>query len=330
MATRLHLLVAASMLSTTLAFAQNNTCGSIASALKEFSISTQSSAYLNSTFDNYCEQSGEATTRSVGFGLDAVVKAIPLKFTGNYGSTSEGLKNFCKSYANVINSTERRFTSEERISSKAIEAVSDCVRIAALGAFVDHKIRDRKTVDFFLASGAATKLEIKGLFPNPSKGVKCLGVIGSAAVTFGPSTFSKVESTQSVSCSRIPNKLADGKLVFEEQVVTIHTNLGNYSVYFPQDERTPLNMARDISSRLDRMEQSVETRVGALERRSEYGGSFQSIDPGQPADNQVVNPLTGGVSCPAGFRQIQTGRIRTAEPQTSNGVGANQFACVRP
>lgn len=41
-------------------------CRDIAATLKEYSISARSSTYLSTIFDQYCEQSGDAKTSSVG------------------------------------------------------------------------------------------------------------------------------------------------------------------------------------------------------------------------------------------------------------------------
>ena len=71
-------------------------------------------------------------------------------------------------------------------------------------------------------------------------------------------------------------------------------------------------------------------KITAVEQETKYGGSYQVTDPGQPTTDQIVNPLTNSVSCPTGFRAVHVGRIRTTEPHNVMGIGANQFACIKP
>ena len=112
-----------------IAFPQALQCTDIARTLKEFSISTSSSSYLNSVFDSYCEASGNTKTSSGSLGLDAVVKAIPIKFTGSVSNSDEAMKNFCKNYAGTTAIQERKFSYEEKIASKALDTVAVCLRV---------------------------------------------------------------------------------------------------------------------------------------------------------------------------------------------------------
>jgi hypothetical protein len=53
-----------------------------------------------------------------------------------------------------------------------------------------------------------------------------------------------------------------------------------------------------------------------------YGGGYQVNDQGK---NNLVNPLTGATTCPAGYIAVNTGRI--SEPELKNS-GGNQFSCL--
>jgi len=58
-----------------------------------------------------------------------------------------------------------------------------------------------------------------------------------------------------------------------------------------------------------------------------FGGMYQRDDfPTSSRANNVVNPVTGALSCPSGFTARQFGRIRAPESQN----GASQFFCVAP
>ena len=93
------LLVLSTISATSQSFPQALQCTDIARTLKEFSISTSSTSYLNSVFDSYCEASGNSKQSVGSIGIDAVVKAIPIKFTGSTSSNEEAMRQFCKTYA---------------------------------------------------------------------------------------------------------------------------------------------------------------------------------------------------------------------------------------
>lgn len=245
-----------------------NQCVSLASTLKEYNISNQSSAFLNSTYDQYCEQNGEAKSTSAGVGLDFVIKSIPVKFTGNYGSASEGFKNFCKAYFSVVNSIERKYSYEERIASKALDTIESCLRIAASGASITHDVPNQASVNFLLTNGAATKIEVRGLSAIPPTGVNCSGQINGKVKAFGNSTYLRVDDTQSVVCTRLATNAANGKVVYDEQVITFSTNLGNYSVLLPREEKLPIDLANQIATRIGNLENingKLVSRTAALE-----------------------------------------------------------------
>lgn len=53
-----------------------------------------------------------------------------------------------------------------------------------------------------------------------------------------------------------------------------------------------------------------------------FGGMYQRDDCGV---NNIVNPLTGALACPAGFTGHRVGRVLAPE----SGCGANQILCIK-
>lgn len=281
---------------TTVAHSQQiSQCTGLAATLKEYNISNQSSAFLNSTFDQYCEQSGEAKSSSGGVGLDVVIKAIPIKFTGNYGTTAEGFKNFCKAYASVINQVDRKYSYDERVASRALDTIDSCVRIASTGAFVSHDLKNSTTVSFFMSSGPTTKLELRGLYTNPPSGATCAGQVSGIAKAFDKNTNIKIDGTQSIECTRVGSKDKGGKQVFEEVVLTLHTNIANYSVVLPREERLPPDLAQEISRKIER----IATDAGSMAARIQ--GTESALAQDRAAIRYSFVPQSG--FCPTGWSE---------------------------
>lgn len=240
------------------AFPQALQCTDIARTLKEFSISTSSSSYLNSVFDSYCEASGNTKTSSGSLGLEAVVKAIPIKFTGSASNSEEAMKNFCKNYAGTTALQERKFSYEERIASKALDTVTDCLRLQAQGVTITHDIVNRDTSAFFLKSSVEQKITLSGVSVNGP--VACTGQISGKNAAFNQSTNVIVSKSQNFTCTRTPEMNAQKVKVYPESSIVISTNFGNYNVLWPRDEQLP----EDMASAIGRDIELAKGQIGAL------------------------------------------------------------------
>jgi hypothetical protein len=198
-------------------------CPGIARTLKEFSISTSSSSYLNSVFDSYCDSTGTKKSSSGSIGLDTVVKAIPIQFTGNTASSDEGMTNFCRTYASVATSQERKFTQQEKMASKALDTVTECLRLQSKGVVITHDFVNLERATFFLQSSINQKVTLSGVAITGK--VTCQGQVAGALRQFNESTNLVVSKTQNFACKREPSTTGPGKvLVFDEATITVATD----------------------------------------------------------------------------------------------------------
>lgn len=238
------------------AFAQNLQCGDIAKTLKEYSISTSSSEYLNSVFDQYCEQSGESKASSVGVGLDVVIKAIPIKFTGNYDSSSQGMKNFCKTYASSSSLQQRQFSYNEKITEKALDTLTKCFQLQSQGVTITHSIVNKEKTEFYLKTEVFKPLIFQGV--NTSAAVSCTGIVNGKAILLNEKTNFSVTKSQSFVCTRSPSVVTGASTkVYEESAIIVLTDLGNYPVLLPRDERLSESMASDLDKELGKLRTNI-------------------------------------------------------------------------
>lgn len=235
--------------------AQELRCLDIASALKEFSIHSSSVSYTNSVFDSYCEANGSVKQSSGSVGLEAVVKSIPFKFTAGATTNEEKISNFCRTYASSASLQERSNLYEERIAGKSLDAVTTCLSLQAQGVTITHRINNRKQADFFLKSSVDIKLQINGVSLDGP--VTCSGNVAGAKRQFNENTALVIQNSQSFTCTRTPRAVANNPAVYDEAVVTVATQKGNYSLVWPRDERLPENMAVTVG-------RDVEATKGAL------------------------------------------------------------------
>lgn len=251
-------------------WAQNLQCPDIAKTLKEYSIDSSSSSYLNAVFTQHCQQDGSRKSSGGGVGLEAVVKAVPIKFTGNFSNSEEAIRNFCKTYASQTAATAATDNYKETISLKALETIQQCNALQASGVTVTHQVSNVEAANFYLRNSVTNTLELQGV--STTGNVNCEGLVAGRKRTFDSSLRVKISSTQGFACKRTGHRQApNGPLSFEEAIVTVLTNQGNYTLFWPRDERQSESMATQIDRRITLAEGEIavtKANVAPLVRAS--------------------------------------------------------------
>jgi hypothetical protein len=241
-----------------LAIAQDLQCPTYAKALKDVLINASSSSSLQSIYDQHCQSNSSGSSTSAGIGLDAVVKAIPFKFTGTYGSSSEAMQNFCKTYQSIASSQQETNSYEYRVASKTHDTVIECLRLQSQGVTVSHSIASTQSSNFFLKSGVTQKIQVSGI--HVSGDVKCEGATGGKTVAMTGATSLDVPKTLSFHCRRAAGSFnVAGKQVsgYAEGTITVLTNFGNYSMIWPREEVLSENLASVINSEVAQLKASL-------------------------------------------------------------------------
>lgn len=234
---------------TTSAFSQNLQCHDIANTLKEYSIDSSSSSFLNSVFAQYCHQDGSKKATSGSLGLDAVVKAIPIKFTGSYSNNEQAFTNFCKQYSSFTAASSSSDAYKETISSKALETIAECQRLQATGVIITHQLSNAESLSFYMRNSVLQNFVLQGV--GTTGPVKCSGQIGGSEKPFNMAVNVAIKKSQSFTCVRTGAPKSDGSGIdFAESVVTVLTNQGNYSVFWPRDQRQSSDMASEIERKI--------------------------------------------------------------------------------
>jgi hypothetical protein len=234
--------------------AQNLQCPDIARTLKTYQIDASSSSFLNSAFSQNCQQDGSRKSSGGGVGLEAIVKAIPVKFTGNYNSTDEGFTNFCKSYASLATATSSQDAYKEFISDKALITIEQCNRLQASGVQITHDVINIESVVFYLRSSVTQSFDIQGV--STTGKVACTGLIKGRPTKFDNNVSVSVKATQNISCIRKGEASQKGP-IFDEASVTVLTNQGNYSVLLPRDERLSETLASSIAAQISTLRKDL-------------------------------------------------------------------------
>jgi len=298
----------------------------ITDGLREYSITTDSSSYLNSVFDKYCESSGTARSAGLSVGLDVVVKAVPIQFTGAYSSNEEAVRNFCRNYSSLSAGRSDRTTYQERIVQRAYESFDQCIALAQTGVVVRHKVRSLTDLDFFVAPGFARPVTLRGI--KTSSNIQCSGQdpnsSNSAAKNLDLSTRIQIKdnSVLNISCTRTGRAGANGETVYDEGTVTLFTDIGpngNYGAFVPRDTRLAENQASVIVQQIASLDQratALTANLQALQNQVPTALAFSCRETGfAHYDNQwhecgpeeVIQRVQDGLQAPFEHRYVCCG-----------------------
>jgi hypothetical protein len=298
-------------------FAQNiydNCRAVITDGLREYSVSNDSLSYLNTVFDKYCDRSGSTKTAGVGVGIDAVIKSIPVKFTGNYSSNEEGWRSFCRNYSSETALQTNRNNYQERIVERAYDSFDSCIALAAAGIVTRHRVENITRTNFFMHAGFARPVTIRGV--NATSNIKCEGIDPNSkenkSTTFNAGSVMKLvnDDVLGMVCTRSGNLDAAGNTAYDEGIVTVLTDIspnGNYTIFMPRDTKLADNVAslvqKQIKETADSLDKSVKDLKAATNKMLTQIPNFvQNTDmPGYDTMANRGERFPGSkADCPAG------------------------------
>ncbi len=282
-------------------------CGKLISeGLREYDIEHTSGSYLDTVHDRYCDASGSTNSSNASIGLDLVVKAIPINFTGNYGSYEEAMRNFCKDYKSTRAAATESRSRKEKIVSRAYQSFDACISLAAAGVFINQTVESVSRVNFYVSPSINRSVVISGI--NSTSNVSCQGQDpnnrGAASVTFNTDSMIKLTTAPlGMVCTRSGVLDKSGNTNFDEAVITVLTDInpnGNYTIYMPRATYLAENEAERVRTQLVDMEKALEAlraellKVPGLVAKSDEGDAHTLNFYG----SQTV--WDEGYSCPAG------------------------------
>lgn len=297
------------------------------SATRDLVIDKDDRSSLHTIFDQYCDTRGNTRSRSAGVGIEAVIKSIPVSFTGNYSDAETGMSNFCRNYQEVRFSTESRHITRNTVVTDALRYYNECQIITSRGVTITHIEAGEGDIIFnFNFRDRETRFQIQGVSAGPN--VSC----GSTSIfrdgnwrTVNRQTRSDIVNNSSLSCTRTPIRQAENT-IYPVSWIGIATNLGSYTVKLQpntiiggqsaaalHDQVTALSQASDrANTAIARQQAEIGALTAALERirsgtrfttfkfwTGEYGGTTPEggdrYDPRNFPDPEAI----GRRYCPA-------------------------------
>jgi hypothetical protein len=244
------------------AFAQYEHCTTIINeGLRSYNLINHEFSQLDATFSRYCERSGETRERSNSRSLEAVVKTIPVRFTGQANDHQTAMRNFCRQFSTLATTSSRYTQYQENIVERAYDSFDRCVASADDQVKLYHSVRDTRDIDFFIQPSLGRVITVNGI--GHSANTICTAITpqsGGREVTLtrGSQISLAAGQTLNIGCVRRPDISDDGVQRFEESTIVVYTDtrVGNYGAQMPRDERLPENRAILLNERVRTCEAS--------------------------------------------------------------------------
>jgi hypothetical protein len=237
----------------------------ITSGLRNYNISSSSSASLNTIYSNYCDASGNTTSSNTSAGLDVVINSIPIGFKLGATDAATAYHNFCKAYQSVYQGSESSSSYESTIVQKAYDSFNQCVAFSALGISIDHRVLSTEATSFYITAAVGKPIQVTGV--TLSRNVSCSGQDPSGRlIKYSPTSRVTSNTYLSLVCNRTSTAAANGQF-FDEGTISIATNAGNYDVYLPHDAKFAIDYATQIQKQIADLKATTTLAVQDTNKR---------------------------------------------------------------
>lgn len=295
------------------AHAQDICSGLLSYTGRDISSEARQNAIAADLYTQHCEGSSARQGSSTSVGLDAVVKAIPIKFNYGGASSSEKLNNFCK----VYDSRRAEFSAEvidtSTVVRESLEAFNTCVGLSVSGIYFNPKIgRTILVVDVRRGSDDAA---VTGVTYDPNLlECKLPPLPASKDAAAEPATVADANTVRPldgsylpITCARKPQDGASGEKNYPRAELTIGTSRGSFFMAVPQDAELPLNYASEISARMESLDKNISAAngrnltcdVATASDQKQYPSATALI----PEDKRAAYVLAGGGCAMNDFRE---------------------------
>ncbi|MGD9614441.1 MAG: hypothetical protein AB7H90_08590 [Alphaproteobacteria bacterium] len=291
----------------------------VTEAARNVGLQTSNTSFLNTIFNNYCEQNGSVKTSSSNVGFSALAGGIPIGLTGGSSDAQAQQRNFCSNYASTFASSSESTSFQSIVVEKALQSANQCLAIAEKAqAPISYSILtpQRMAITFGIPSGQS--LNIRGI--DHESTVKCVGskIDGGGTIEYAAGvgqTMTAAAGSHAVSCTREPIASSGGTAQYNATSLLVDTNFGHLNIFWPQETVLPLTSA----SQLQALISSLESQISGIKTNVD----FNMLPIGTlVAWNSKSDPPRGWIKCDGSDARCPNLVDRFLRGSASAGVGA--------
>lgn len=230
-------------------------------ASRDVGVTTNSSAFLDTVFDNYCNTNG--TTKDSGFhiGLSAIIQSIPIGLTGGSTDTTTQVSNFCRNYQSTRSANASSSSYQSKVVQSALQSANQCLEIATkTQATATYRVMTPSMLAINISVPAGQTINVRGL--NHDTNVSCVGssVKRGGIVRYSAGVGQVLDAnvgTYSITCRRQPTSTQNGTAFYDASALVLDTNAAPLNIYWPKDSLFPPNTASEIEGDVSKVSLQV-------------------------------------------------------------------------
>lgn len=117
-----------------------------ASATRNIKTNERQASELLYFFNKHCESNGEVSSSSTGINLEAVVKAIPMKFGAENSNAQQKLSEFCKIGTSLSTQWENESSYSSTVTVPSLVNFNECIALQNKGVRITHATQEPTSV----------------------------------------------------------------------------------------------------------------------------------------------------------------------------------------
>lgn len=287
--------------------AQGDFCADVLKyAARNETVESYEDAIATSTYDNYCEGESLKEGANLNVGVEAVIKAVPAKFNLGYGSTSDRVKHFCKTFASEYAARSAHYKMQSIVVLDAVAAWKSCIALSREGIEFKPQVTPT-TLVVDVRRTLATPAAVIGI--RYDSGLLTCEIEGADGLR--PASELKKQALKEtywpIVCKRI-GKDEGGVQVFPRTDMVVATTAGSFTMPVPREEKLSESLATNIRAQLDELGMQVKA-VREASPGIECKRTSQAVPVGRPPIASVKIPdadkgkyvvTGGGCSVPGG------------------------------
>jgi len=205
-------------------------------AARNESLDIYESGIAKSTYDNHCSGETVKEGTNLDVGLDAVVKAVPIKFNLGHGESKERLSYFCKTFFEDYKANTARYSKNNSVVVEAVSAWQNCMTLAGEGITFRPRVSATQA-HVEVVRRTAGDVKVEGV-KYDDKLLQC--TVSSSDKRRGVQTanLSTVKSLTAdawtVSCTR-PSRMEGKETTYPKADLSIMTSRGTFLLPIPAD-----------------------------------------------------------------------------------------------
>jgi hypothetical protein len=247
------LLLAALGLASSPATSQNDdSCRDVlAYSARNYSLETYDLGVALRVYDQYCENDAVRSGTKFDASLDAVIKAVPIKFGITSGSTEERTRHFCKTFSSDYQRNESQYKALSLVVNETTNAWLACKTLAVHGILFRPKIASTQII-IEVRRTSSTNASVQGIIYDPAL-LSCTAPNtdrrSTRSIADGDTTKRLSDEYWPVTCIRTPVE-SGTETVYPKVDLSISTTLGAFLLPVAAEARFPYSWASDLQKQM--------------------------------------------------------------------------------